>query len=177
MATELTDGFAFGVTVLMALTGLPAAGIKQRCRHMLKWPTQPQRWQPPGVPDVAAGSWDGGAPHGLIEVFQGLTDEWAEDRTPLSDVLARLEAMVVATSAGSASTVSMAEEARLCIICEEAPREVRFACGHALVCNGCLPVVVEQCKKCPTCDRTFGAQPVAERGAHVRVAPTFVLPK
>ena len=39
VATELTDGFAFGVTVLMALTGLPAAGIKQRCRHMLKWPT------------------------------------------------------------------------------------------------------------------------------------------
>ena len=60
---------------------------------------------------------------------------------------------------------------------EEAPREVRFACGHALVCNSCLPVVVGQYKKCPTCDRPFGAQPVAERGAHVRVAPTFVLPK
>ena len=72
VATELTDGYAFGVTVLMALTGLPAAGIKQRCRHMLKWPTQPQRWQPPGVPDVAAGSWDGGASSGLAEVAQGL---------------------------------------------------------------------------------------------------------
>ena len=54
---------------------------------------------------------------------------------------------------------------------------MRFACGHALVCNGCLPVVIERCKKCPTCDRPFGAQPVAERGTHVRVAPTFVLPK
>ena len=47
--------------------------------------------------------------------------------------------------------------------------------------KGCLPVLLEQCKKCPTCmptcDRPFGAQPVAERGAHVRVAPTFVLPK
>jgi len=189
VATELTDGFAFGVTVLMALTGLPAAGIKQRCRHMLKWPTQPQRWQPPGVPDVAAGSWDGGASSGLAEVIQGLDEKWAEDRMPLPDVLARLEAMVVAAtaasaSAGSSSSSSAAaeaaaaeEEARVCIICEEAPREVRFACGHALVCNGCLPVVVEQCKKCPTCDRPFGAQPVAERGTHVRVAPTFVLPK
>ena len=183
VATELTDGYAFGVTVLMALTGLPTAGIKQRCRHMLKWPTQPQRWQPPGVPDVAAGSWDGGAPHGLIEVFQGLTDEWAEDRTPLSDVLARLEAMVIAAGAATGSSSeaaaaapSGAEEARLCIICEAAPREVRFACGHALVCNGCLPVVIEHHKKCPTCDRIFGAQPVAERGTHVRMAPTFVLP-
>ena len=179
VATELTDGYAFGVTVLMALTGLPAAGIKQRCRHMLKWPTQPQRWQPPGVPDVAAGSWDGGASSGLAKVIQSLTEEWAEDRMPLPDVLARLEARVVAATVSSseAEAVAATEEARVCIICEEAPREVRFACGHALVCNGCLPVVVKQCKKCPTCDRPFGAQPVAERGAHVRVAPTFVLPK
>ena len=174
VATELTDGYAFGVTVLMTLTGLPAAGIKQRCRHMLKWPTQPQRWQPPGVPDVAAGSWDGGASSGLAEVIQGLDEHWAEDRMPLPDVLARLEAMVVAATVSSSSA---AEEARVCIICEEAPREVRFACGHALVCNGCLPVVVGQCKKCPTCDWPFGAQPVAERGTHVRGAPTFVLPK
>jgi len=172
VATELTDGFAFGVTALMALTGLPAAGIKQRCRHMLRWPTQPQQWQPPGVPDVAAGSWDGGASSGLAEVIQSLTDEWAEDRMPLPDVLARLEAMVVAATASS-----LEAEARMCIICEEAPREVRFACGHALVCNGCLPAIVEKYKKCPTCDRPFGAQPVAERGMHVRGAPTFVLPK
>ena len=179
VATELTDGFAFGVTVLMALTGLPTAGIKQRCRHMLKWPTQPQRWQPPGVPDVAAGSWDSGASSGLREIIQGLDERWAEDRMPLPDVLARLEAMVVAATVSSAEAeaAAAAEEARVCIICEEAPREVRFACGHALVCNGCLPVVLEQCKKCPTCDRPFGTQPVAERGAHVRVAPTFVLPK
>ena len=81
------------------------------------------------------------------------------------------------TRSSKAEAAAAAEEARVCIICEEAPREVRFACGHALVCNGCLPVVVGQYKKCPTCDRPFGAQPVAERGAHVRVAPTFVLPK
>jgi hypothetical protein len=178
VATELTDGFAFGVTMLMALTGLPAAGIKQRCRHMLKWPTQTQQWQPPGVPDVAAGIWDGGASSGLAEVIQGLDEKWAEDRMPLPDVLARLEAMVVAANASSLKAeAAVAADARVCIICEEAPREVRFACGHALVCNGCLPAIVEQYKKCPTCDRPFGAQPVAERGTHVRVAPTFVLPK
>ena len=94
-------------------------------------------------------------------------------------MLARLEAMVVAATASSSEAEAEAEavEARVCIICEEAPREVRFACSHALVCNGCLSVVVAQYKKCPTCDRPFGAQPVAERGTHVRVAPTFVLPK
>jgi hypothetical protein len=80
-------------------------------------------------------------------------------------------------TAAAAAAAAVAEEARVCIIYEEAPREMRFACGHALVCSACLPVVVEQCKKCPTCDWPFGAQPVAERGTHVRGAPTFVLPK
>eukprot|EP00964_Phaeocystis_antarctica_P054764 scaffold32225_cov105-Phaeocystis_antarctica.AAC.1 len=63
---------------------------------------------------------------------------------PLPDVLARLEALVVAATVSSSEAEAAAaatEEARECIICEEAPREVRFACGHALVCNGCLPVV------------------------------------
>ena len=106
VASELTDGFAFGVTVLMALTGLPATGIKQRCRHMLKWPTQPQRWQPPGVPDVAAGSWDGGASSGLAEIIQGLDERWEEDRMPLPDVLARLEAMVVAATEEAADSLA-----------------------------------------------------------------------
>ena len=170
-ATVLTDAFAFGVTVLMALTALPAANIRQRCRHMQKWPTQPSRWQAPGVPDEQAGSLDEAVAICLAEIVTGLKEEWEEDRMPLSEVLERLEAMA------PASTEEVTSEARLCIICEEAPREVRFACGHALVCNGCLPAVVEQYKKCLTCDRPFGAQPVAERGAHVRGAPTFVLPK
>ena len=67
-------------------------------------------------------------------------------------------------------------EGRLCIICEAAPRHARFACGHAIVCEGCLDCVVKQHKKCPTCGVAFGPQPVMERGEHVRVAPTFVMP-
>ena len=64
---------------------------------------------------------------------------------------------------------------RLCIVCEERPRSVRFACGHALACAVCLPRVVAR-GACPTCGTPFGAAPVAEQGDHVRVAPTFVLP-
>ena len=82
---------------------------------------------------------------------------------------ANRKAAIMEAAEVEAKAVWMAEEARVCIICEEAPREVRFACGHALVYNGCLPVVLEQCKKCPTCDRPFGAQPVAERGAHTTI--------
>ena len=64
----------------------------------------------------------------------------------------------------------------MCIVCEAAPREVRFACGHAVLCASCLPSVVRQYGKCPNCNAAFGAQPVLERGQHVGVAPTFVLP-
>ena len=54
VATELTDGFALGMTILVAFTGQPASDLKQRCRHMLKFPDKPERWQKPGVPDEAA---------------------------------------------------------------------------------------------------------------------------
>ena len=74
-----------------------------------------------------------------LKVIQGLDEKW---------VLAQLEAMVVAAGTSTAayaaacSTSSAVEEARLCTICEAVPREVRFACGLATVCNTCLPVVV-----------------------------------
>ena len=171
----LTDAFALGVTMLMVLTGLPSAHIRQRCRHMHKWPTQPSRWQAPGVTDAKAGSWDEAVAVGLAEIVVGLNANWEEDRMPLLEVLGRLEAMCVA--AGVDAPAAATEDLRTCIICEEVPREVRFACGHALVCAGCLPNIVERYRKCPTCDIAFGAQPVAEHGAHVRAAPTFVLPK
>ena len=149
---------------------------------MLKDPTSPERWQKPGVADEAAGDWEGGVACEIAKIVNGLDERWVDDRMPLSEVLKRLEAAAAAgvdgsEAAGSSSTAVEEAEARCCIICEAAPREVRFACGHALVCNGCLPVVIAQYKKCPTCDRPFGAQPVAERGRHVRGAPTFVLPK
>ena len=173
-ATVLTDAFALGVTVLMALTGLPTTNIRQRCRHMHKWPTQPSRWQAPGVPDSAAGTWDDAVAVSLAEIVVGVAELWEEDRMPLSEVQERLEAMVAETGA---DTLAAATEARLCIVCDEAPREVRFACGHATVCRGCLPVVLERHRKCPVCNVAFGVQPVVEQGTHVRTAPTFVLPK
>ena len=87
------------------------------------------------------------------------------------------KAAIMEAAEVEAKAVWMAEEARVCIICEEAPREVRFACGHATVCKNCLPDILKKHRKCPMCNVAFGAQPVAEHGAHVRTAPTFVLPR
>ena len=52
-----TDGYAMGVTILMALVALPAVGLEHKCRLMLKHPNTPERWQPPGLPDATAGEW------------------------------------------------------------------------------------------------------------------------
>ena len=148
---------------------------------MLKDPTSPERWQKPGVADEAAGDWEGGTAGEIAEIVVGLDEKWAEDRMPLSEVLKRLEAAAAGADASQvASSTAAAEEeaeARCCIICEAAPREVRFACGHAVVCGACLPSVVQQHGKCPTCGAAFGAQPVLEQGQQVAAGPTFVLPK
>ena len=55
--SELTDGFAAGITLLMALVGLPATGLDNQCRYMLRHPTRPEKWQAPGMPDATAGEW------------------------------------------------------------------------------------------------------------------------
>ena len=39
------------------LVGLPAIGLKGKCRRLLKFPEEPARWEPPGVPDDRAGAW------------------------------------------------------------------------------------------------------------------------
>jgi hypothetical protein len=65
---------------------------------------------------------------------------------------------------------------RMCILCEDAPREVRFPCGHACCCYGCVMLVQEHDNLCPQCREPLGDDPVAEAGAHVKMAATFHWP-
>ena len=88
--STLTDGFAFGITALVAIVATPAVGLKVACRYMLKHPTNRERWQPPGVPDAAAGEWPTGVVGRLAEAIAGLTEEYKEDRILLPDALATL---------------------------------------------------------------------------------------
>ena len=61
----------------------------------------------------------------------------------------------------------------MCMICEAAPREVRFRCGHAVCCGDCVARVQAHANLCPQCRAPLGADPIADAGAHVQLAATF----
>ena len=44
-ASPMTDGYAFGITLLMCLVGSPVLDIKSNCRKLLQRPTQPSEWE------------------------------------------------------------------------------------------------------------------------------------
>jgi hypothetical protein len=48
---------------------------------------------------------------------------------------------------------------RLCLICDDSPREVRFLCGHATACVACAELIRRKDNLCPTCRSPLGAEP------------------
>ncbi|EOD23092.1 hypothetical protein EMIHUDRAFT_308426 [Emiliania huxleyi CCMP1516] len=88
---------------------------------------------------------------------------------PLAEALPRLEALVEA--AGEVEETAGVEE-RQCDLCWNAPRSVRFACGHALYCETCAPRVLERDTNCPACRQP--ALPIAATGTQVAEQATFV---
>ena len=89
--SEVNDGFAMGITILVALTGLPATDIQPRCRQLLRNPGRPDKWVAPGRPDATAGEWPDAVATGLAAVVVGLAmEQFKEDRLPLPEALAAL---------------------------------------------------------------------------------------
>ena len=158
--SEVNDGFAMGITILVALTGLPATDIQPRCRQLLRNPGRPDKWVAPGRPDATAGEWPDAVATGLAAVVVGLAmEQFKEDRLPLPEALAALEALAQSFGVDEAASRAplLAEERAArqplaeCLICFDAPREMRLGCGHAICCERCLP----QLSECPTCRQTI----------------------
>ena len=190
--SPLSDGYAFGVTLLVALTGMTAVGLRQKCRLMLRNPDRPDKWRAPGVPDTKAGEW-GAVASALATVAAGLTEEFAEDRITMEDVLQQLDEVLVdevwptptAVPSRVAQSPAPAEapappplpapepEGRLCVVCDDAPRTVRFVCGHACCCDNCAAAVASTDNLCPICRTPLGAE--LAHGSYVSGAPSFVL--
>jgi hypothetical protein len=155
--SELTDGFAMGVTALVIMVGLPAAGVLQRCRSFLRKPEDPAKWVAPAVPDVSAGEWPDDVKIGLAKIVAGLTEGYEDERMPLTVALEQLEALCTGHGIGeraTAAALAAEREARQppseCVVCLDAPRQQRFACGHLLCCTECVEQMLST-SLCPTC--------------------------
>ena len=69
-------------------------------------------------------------------------------------------------------------EISCCLICEEAPLQIRFGCGHATCCRGCLPAVMGHAGGlCPICREPIilGASIALQAGSKEE-AQTFIAP-
>jgi hypothetical protein len=172
--SELTDGFAMGVTALVTMVGLPASNILQRCRLLLRKPEDPAKWATPALPDASAGEWPDDVKVGLATMVVGLSfAPFEEERMPLADALEQLEKLCACHSIGeeaTAAALAAEREARQppseCVVCLDAPRQQRFACGHLLCCTDCVQQLLSS-SLCPTCraplslinnDKAQGAQ-------------------
>ena len=175
--SEATDGFALGVTLLMSLTGLPAVGLTAKCQRMLRNPTggDTQAWR-----HLLDGDWPLTVASEMADIAKGLTmPAFKDDRTPIPEALRRIEAALAANPPQAAAVADpvedgAADELRACVICDDAPREVRFRCGHACCCVFCAELVQNTGDRCPICRST--AHPLIETGAQLRDAATFELP-
>ena len=226
--SELTDGYSMGITALMMLTGLPALGLREACRHIVRSPDRPDKWRAPAMADERAGAWPEHVAITIAEIAVGLTEEFKSDRLPLAEALDKLGAALAGTEAeeveaaapqlhDAASVPSPTlpaqpstpppahspepDEVRNCIICEESPKELRFACGHAVYCRTCFEsrikpraaqkardannsslsdeerkrAALEAVVRCPHCQVAVG-EAMLERADDAATAPTFVMP-
>ena len=163
--STLTDGYAMAITVLVALVAQPAVGLKKTCKLLLRHPNDPSSWHASsGRPDASAGSWPPSVVATLAAMVARLTMEDEDERMDLSEALHQLEAVVdapdddrdevLAAAAAEAMlppNAPLAAEPRACIVCDDAPREVRFRCGHACCCTHCAVLVADAGSGCPIC--------------------------
>merc|ERR1712086_491625 len=71
-----------------------------------------------------------------------------------------------------------------CMVCHDAPRSVRFDCGHAVCCQACATKLEQAAERraltgnggyCPLCRSQFqlGRISKGRKGRHVAMEPTF----
>ena len=151
------DVYSFGVVLLQLLTGDQHA----------PWLMERSRGFRDGTAPVATITqlvWPPGQLEGLGVLARQCLGSQPQNRPTAADVSAALEAIVRGSSpaasadAAPAPAAPAAADPRMCIICDDHPRGVRFtACGHWVVCEDCALQIVHHAEEqrrpptCPTC--------------------------
>ena len=142
-----SDAYSLGVVVLHVLTGEPALDLA----IMRSLAREAQMDASQLTPDEVAGSWPARTVEALREVGRGLTAP-STSRMGVADARERLDGVLGAEDATATSNEERG--ARVCMICMDAPRAVRFnPCGHAVACADCAAILRAgvDIVKCPYC--------------------------
>jgi len=137
------DGYAVGVTMLMALTARGPYDGKETlvdacCRASAA-----------AVADKAA-AWPTGVAEDFLSVAHALTRSPRRDRICVTDALNTLEQLCLRENIQVYE--AEAGDERECIMCMCRPRQVRFGCGHRVLCEGCLRHLLARPEAlCPCC--------------------------
>ena len=169
--SEITDGYALGISLLMCLTGRSAVGLLDHCADALENPTAEAIAT---ILSSDAGAWPTGVAAAMTRVVIGLSWQRVRSRRMgVEEALRLLEA--AADEGGVRAGVAVASAERECVICMSVPRAARFGCGHCCCCENCAAILQARSNGCPVCRVPIRA--VTERGGALADAPTFVQPR
>jgi hypothetical protein len=197
--SEVTDGYALGVTILVCMTRQKAivraahgddCPLTEACSELLANPSGSSE----AIYERAGVWWPASIAIEAAQLAAGLTcPRRRDDRTRVEDVKLSLEALAIASEmpagivdtevpAGIVGTaafdlpagIDVDNTARLCMVCMDANRSVRFSpCGHSTCCDECAALIMGRGDPCPNCRGPIDG--VNSRGPHVATEDTFVV--
>ena len=163
--SQLTDGYAMGMTLLVCLTSRPALEALDAAEGALELPRLAHTCADPEA------DWPETVSQEVVELVVGLA--WrrtARSRMSLADALRKLEKVADASNTRP-GIAAQPDGPRECVVCMAAPRAVRYRCGHCLCCEACTALL----ERCPSC-RVAPIHVVA-RGEVLAFEESFVRPE
>jgi len=166
---QSTDGYALGITVLVALTGKSASVAHDECSEMFDDAERAVQFAAAGFPGSVAVS--------LARVIKALTySRSASGRKTVPSALQDLEDLCANMQGDEQQEIPVGiaideveAMVRECVVCMAAPRAVRFGCGHACCCESCAVLLAGS--RCPAC-----RMPILRTSSSLAADPTFIQP-